>query len=115
MKATFTRYFEFSASYAKDGKVWGRNFRLGLTAHPMDEKTEAAFVHAVEESLIQKIESKDLSLHVDFLKGTEITDLNLLRAFRTVLRAPIAPITLKSLSLERDARTVTVLQVDEDV
>jgi hypothetical protein len=115
LKATFTKFFEFSSSYAKDGKVWGRNFRLGLTAHPMDEKTEAAFVRAVEEALIKKIHSRDLGLHVDFLKGTDITDLNLLRAFRMVLKEAIVPVMLKSLTLERDANTVTVLSVDENV
>jgi hypothetical protein len=114
MKTTVTKFFLFSCSFPKDGKVWGRNFRLGLTAHVMDEKIEEVFVRTVEEKLIRRIESKDLVLHVDFLKEWDLTDLGLLRAFKTFLKSEIVPVTLKALSLERDENTLTVLTEDEN-
>lgn len=115
MKSTLTKFFPFSCSFSKDGKVWGRNFRLGLTTHAMDEKTEDIFVQTVKDKLIRHVDSKDLGIHVDFLKNWDKTDLGLLRAFKAFLKPDIAPVTLKSLSLERDENTVTVLSEDEDL
>jgi hypothetical protein len=115
MKSAFTKFFRFSASYSKNGKIWGRNFRLGLTTHPMDEKTEETFVRIVEEKLIRRIDSRDLGLHADFLKIAEWSDMGILRAIKTFLREEIIPVTLKTLALERDENTITVLSVDEDL
>jgi hypothetical protein len=81
----------------------------------MDEKTEETFVRTVEEKLVRRVDSKDLGLHVDFLKGWDLTDLGLLHSIKSLLKAAIVPVTLKSLSLERDENTVTVLSDDENL
>jgi len=67
------------------------------------------FEKKIEESLIKKLDSRDLGLHVDFLKGAALNDANLLRIFWGIIKKEIRPAALYSLSLERDGRTKTVM------
>ena len=104
-RVTFTKTFDFSASFSRDGKVYGHNYTLGITTDWMDEKAEALFETKVRESLIKKMESRDLGLHVDFLKGAKLNDENLLAVFWPILKKEMHPYPLHRLSLQRDKRT----------
>ena len=73
---------------------------------------EERFVRTVESALIQKLESRDLSLDVDFLKGVSISDLNLLKVFWVRITERLAPIRLHAMTLARDKRTRTTLTTD---
>ena len=101
----WTKIFHFSASFSKGTEVRGHNFTLAVTAEYAGGMDEAAAEKKIEDGLIRKIHSRDLSLHVDFLKNTEINDLNLLKAFLPIVSWEIAPLKLHSLALERDSRT----------
>ena len=105
MTVTFTKTFQFSASYAQYGKVLGHNYTLRATFRANDEKAEEGLTEKVESSLIQKLHSKDLGEHVDFLKGVALNDPAMLKAFWAVLEPAVRPAVLHSLSLERDRRT----------
>lgn len=105
MKALLTKRFSFSASFSRDGRVYGHNYTLGVTLPFSDKIDEEGLERSVREGLIDKIHSRDLSLHVDILKNVEITDLNLLRAFAPEVAAAVRPLALHSLWLERDSRT----------
>ena len=109
MKALLTKFFRFSASHAAGEKIYGHNYVLGVTVDALTPAAERSFETAVESALIQRLESRDLGLHVDFLKGIEITDAGLLHAFWKVLEEKIKPARLRSLSLERDSRTRPVI------
>ncbi len=112
MTLLFTKQFPFSASYARGEKVLGRNFVLEAALEaPADEEAETRFVETVERELVSKIESRDLGIHVDFLKGTSIDDRSLLAAFWPIVERAAAPARLRSLSLERDSRTRTTLSL----
>lgn len=102
MKAVLTKVFHFSASYEKNHKIFASNYRLGVTTSALDESDEADFEKKIQESLIQKIHSRDLGLHVDFLKSVAITETALLQIFSERIKNTIAPLPLFALSLERD-------------
>ena len=112
MKAVLTKVFHFSASYEKDHKIFASNYRLGVTTAALDESEEAVFEKKIQESLIQEIHSRDLSLHVDFLKGKRVTEHQLLQSFADRIKKEIAPWPLFSLSLERDERTKITLSLE---
>jgi 6-pyruvoyl-tetrahydropterin synthase len=109
MEALLTKLFHFSASHALGDKIYGHNYVLGVTVKALSLADEKKFQDGVQSSLIQSLESSDLGLDVDFLKGQEISDENLLRIFWKILEKALSPITLISLSLERDSRTKTCL------
>jgi len=87
----------------------GYNYTLGVTTDFVDEETERLMTEKIENVLIKKMESRDLGLHVDFLKDVEINDLNLLKAFAKILDEEIAPKKILSLSISRDGKTLTTL------
>ena len=87
----------------------GHNYILSVTTEPLDHASEAVVDKKVREALVQKIDSRDLGLHVDFLKNIEITDTNLLKVFWEIIRLEINPVELTSLSLERDERTQALI------
>ena len=105
MITTVTKIFEFSASHAHADRVVGHNYTLRATFYAPDERTEAGLGEKIEVSLIQKLHSRDLGEHVDFLKGVPLNDPALLKAFWAVLEPAVLPAVLRSLSLERDRRT----------
>lgn len=109
MKATVTKFFRFSASHSSGSRIFGKNYLLEiiLDAVPLDR--ELAFEKKVLEKLIKKLGSRDLGLHVDFLKGVEITDRNLLEAFWRVLREAAPDFEIRSMTLQRDETTKTTL------
>ena len=109
MKTTLSKLFYFSASYSKEDKVFGHNYILEATAEISDEPSEIFFENAIRESLIKKLESRDLGLHVDFLKEVELTEQNILKAFWEVIQKSITPLSLVSLSLQRDKQTKRTL------
>jgi len=112
MKAVLTKVFLFSASYEKDHKIFASNYRLDVTTVTLDELGEADFEKKIQESLIQKIHSRDLGLHVDFLKGVTITETALLQIFSERIKKTIAPLPLFGLSLERDNLSKITLSLE---
>ncbi len=104
-RTKLTKRFPFSASYASNGKVYGHNYVLEATFDYVDPAAEARIEKQIKDSLISKMESKDLGLHVDFLKGVTIREDLLLETFFRIAAAAIAPARILSLSLERDAKT----------
>jgi hypothetical protein len=105
MNSTLTLVFEFSASYSQGDRVTGHNYILSATFDALEEPAEPAIRAAVEKELIQKIHSRDLGQHVDFLKGKALTDLSLLRTFWPRVSQACSPARLVRLCLERDRRT----------
>lgn len=105
MKTSWTKSFDFSASYADGPKVIGRNYRLSVTLEGCQPSTERTFQECIEKELIQKLHSRDLSLHVDFLKGSAMDEPTLLRHFWPIVEKACQGATLVSLGLERDQRT----------
>ena len=109
MKTLLTKSFSFSASFARGAKIHGHNYVLEVMTDALSASAEAALESNIEAVLIRKIDSRDLGTDVDFLKGVEITDTNLLRAFWPILSEAVAPVALHSLTLHRDRRTRTVV------
>ncbi len=107
MRFSYTKSFRFSASYSDGLKIIGHNYRLDITTDPPGQESD--FEKRVQSALIAKIHTRDLSLHVDFLKNTPITDERLLEAFRGVLEKELAPLKIQALNLERDDRTRVTL------
>ena len=105
MKTTVTKSFEFSASYSDAGKVFGHNYVLRATFHSQDATVEHGLSEKIENSLIQKMHSRDLGQDVEFLKNTPPNDLSRLRVFWGVIAEATRPAQLVSLCLERDRRT----------
>lgn len=105
MTALWTKRFPFSSSFSRNGRIYGRNFVLGVTLVFSDKMDEEAVVRKVETALIEKIHSRDLSMHVDFLKKVEISDMTLLKAFLRILKPVLRPAKIHSLYLESDSRT----------
>ena len=104
---TLAKRFPFSASFSRNNKIIGHNYCLVLTTPALDDAAENRLVEAVNNGLIRAVHSRDLSLHVDFLKNVEITDKTLLEHFWPVVEKAIAPVKLLSLALERDSKTET--------
>ena len=111
MDAELTKSFVFSASHRSGARSIGANYTLFLTLPALDEAAEKELDAVVQSELIEKIHTRDLSESVDFLKGVEITDAALLKAFRVRLERPLARHGLRRLALQRDARTVTTLHL----
>ena len=109
MEALLTKFFRFSASHSVGDKIYGHNYSLGVTVQALSLEEEKRFELLVEDTLIRRLESRDLGLHVDFLKSTPIEDSALLDAFWKLLEEKIKPARLRSLSLDRDSRTKTSL------
>ena len=105
MFASVTKTFEFSASYSKADKVIGHNYTLRATFLAASEADERGLVPKIQDALIQKIHSKDLGEHVDFLKDVVISDVALLRSFWPIIANATKPVLLKKLSLECDRST----------
>ena len=87
----------------------GHNYVLSVTTEALDLSLEAAVEKKISEALIKKIDSRDLGLHVDFLKNIEMTDVNLLKVFWEIIRLEIHPVELVALSLERDEHTQALI------
>ncbi len=109
MKTTITKFFRFSASHSLGNRVFGKNYILETTLDALSPDKELEFEKKVLEKLIKRLESRDLGLHVDFLKGIEITDRNLLEAFWRVLREAVPAFEIRSMTLQRDDTTKTTL------
>ena len=109
MDAELTKSFAFSASYRSGARSVGANYILSVSLPALDGAAEKEFEGAVQDSLISKLHARDLSENVDFLRGAEMTDAGLLRAFWAVLAGPLAHHRVRRLALQRDARTVTIL------
>ena len=112
MKARLSKKFQFSASHSKEDKIIGHNYRLTVVVSLESLEHESLLETTVQKLLINKIDSRDFGLHVDFLKGFEISDLNLLKAFWELLETPLQPLKLVGLSLERDRMTKVSLAND---
>ena len=112
MKALWTKLFYFSASFSRGDKVYGHNYTLSVTVHFSETLSEDGVEKKINDSLIQKIHSRDLGLDVDFLRKTEITDFNLLKNFSKIISTAIKPAKLHSLSLDHDSRTKLFLPVN---
>ena len=108
MEVLLTKFFRFSASHAAGQKVYGHNYVLGVTVEPLSLEGEKGLEETVGTTLIDRLQSRDLGLHVDFLKGLEINDANLLRSFWKVLEGAVKPAKLRSLSLERSGARTTL-------
>ena len=109
MKAVLTKSFRFSASTTRGGRILGKNFILDIALEALSVEGEEAFEKKTRDGLIRPLESVDLGLHVDFLKGVEITDLNLLKAFWREMERLCPEFKLLSMTLRRDESTRTTL------
>ena len=109
MKTTVTKFFRFSASHSTGSRVSGKNYIFEITIDAVSPDQELVFEKKVLEKLVRKLESRDLGLHVDFLKGVEITDGNLLEAFWRVLQESAPGFEIRSMALQRDDTTKTTL------
>ncbi len=112
MKIIRTKKFNFSASYTKADRVIGHNYILSVTTGALSESEEAAVDKKIREVLIKKIDSRDLGLHVDFLKNKDLTDAGLLNAFWGIIQTEIRPVELTALSLECDDHTQLIAVKD---
>ena len=112
MKTTALKKFQFSASYNVGDRVIGHNYTLGVLTDVLDEAQEKTLERVLQRALIQKVDSRDLGLDVDFLRNTQITDINLLHAFWKLLEPEIRPILIRSLFLEKDNRSQVSLAQD---
>ncbi len=108
MHARLKKAFRFSCSYSRGPKTIGCNYVLWLTLDALSVEDELRFVGQVEDVLIRKIHNRDLSLDVDFLSNTPITDTRLVEAFFRILNSEISDRPIISLELERDNSTRTV-------
>jgi 6-pyruvoyl-tetrahydropterin synthase len=103
MQVHLTKRFFFSASYSRAARVHAHNYTLGVTVTLPDEDYDESFLEArVRETLVDKVHSRDLGLHVDFLKGCSITELSLVTVFWGIVKKAVAPAELVSLTLEKD-------------
>ena len=105
MATSVTKTFEFSASYSRADKVIGHNYTMRATFLAAAEADEDGLTEKIQKTLIQKIHSKDLGEHVDFLKGVAIHERALLKSFWPIIVQAAKPVPLKKLSLERDRST----------
>ena len=114
MTLTFTKYFYFSAAHERAGRVYGHNYVLGVTVEGTGEEERLFPAEKIEREFIGKLESRDLGLDVDFLKGATLTEGGLLRRFWPILQRMAAPHCLRSLSLQSDRRTFARLSEGSD-
>ena len=109
MKTVITKSFHFSASHAKDGRVIGKNYILEIAIEAVEPDQEELFEKKVREKVIRPVESADLGLHVNFLAGIEVNDLNLMKVFWAELKKICPDFKPQSLTLFRDSGTRTTL------
>lgn len=106
MRTVWTLSFPFSSSYAERERIRAYNFILHASLEGLSgPEFEQPLKEKIENGLIHKIHSKDLGLHVDFLKGLELNEEVILNAFWDELNGLVAPARLRTLTLERDDRT----------
>jgi len=110
MKILLTKIFYFSASHSQAGKIFGHNYALGVTTRVVDQDSERLLEEKVNGSLIRRIHSRDLGLHVDFLKEVAINDQNLLEVFWKILERDMRPLILLKLTLAKDERTQVAME-----
>ena len=110
MKTSLTKTFYFSASHSRAGKIFGHNYTLGVTTQVADEDSERILEEKVNEAILRRVQSRDLGLHVDFLKGISISDQNLLEVFWNILERKMKPLALLKLTLARDERTQVTME-----
>ena len=110
MKISLTKTFYFSASHSHEGKIFGHNYTLGVTTQAADQDSERILEEKVNGSILQRVQSRDLGLHVDFLKGISINDQNLLEVFWKILDREMKPLVLLKLTLARDKRTQVTME-----
>ncbi len=108
MRAKLKKAFRFSCSYSRGAKTIGCNYVLWLTLDALGAEDEIGFARQVDDHLIKKIHNHDLSLDVDFLSDTPITDARLVEAFYRILSSALPEYPILSLELERDNSTRTV-------
>ena len=109
MRTLLVKKFPFSASFERAGRHFGHNYVLTVEAEPAAGVGEEEITARVDRTLIRKMESRDLGLHVDFLKNTELSDANLLGTFWKILEDELKPAVITRLGLQKDARTETTL------
>ncbi|MBI3315410.1 MAG: hypothetical protein HYZ87_00325 [Candidatus Omnitrophica bacterium] len=89
------------------------NYTLNVTVDASDaDGLEERLTRQVREALIDKVHSRDLGLHVDFLKGSTINELNLTTVFWGIVKKAISPVKLLSLTLEKDSHSQLTLSQD---
>ncbi|MBI3252221.1 MAG: hypothetical protein HYZ52_02725 [Candidatus Omnitrophica bacterium] len=109
---TTHQFFRFSASHSRGQKVYGHNYILEVITRGLNPEKESATAEKIRRTLIGKLESRDLGLDVDFLKGVEISDQVLLSAFWPIVENAARPAELSALSIKRDQRTKVTLHAD---
>ena len=109
MDAELTKSFAFSASHRSGSRSIGANYLFSISLPALGETAEKELERLVQSELISKLHTRDLSDGVNFLKGVEMTDAGLLRAFWGLLSGPLAPHKPRRFALQRDSRTVTTL------
>ena len=103
--ALFTKRFKFSASYEQGDKIFGHNYILSITVDDISQTQEQKLCDVVEKRILSKVHSRDMSLHVDFLRGVDITERNLLKEFYSQISPEINFCVIKEMSLDRDETT----------
>ena len=96
-------------SDSKNDKIVGHNYILGVTIKILDGAEEQFLVKMIEDNIIQKIHSRDLGFDVDFFKNSSIGEPFMLERFQTLIENLIKPLSILSLSLERDSNTIFTL------
>ena len=109
---TLTRYFNFSASYEESGKIYGHNYRLGVTMAWVPLPLEITITEQIEEGLIQKIHSRDFRLHTDWFAQDTIDDEKLLIKFSQIIKSCCPSTALKKLTLDRNQASITTLELN---
>ena len=87
----------------------GKNYILEITIEAVAPAQEELFEKKVRENIIRPLESADLGLHVNFLAGIEVNDLNLVKAFWAELKKLCPDFKPQTLTLFRDSGTRTTL------
>ncbi len=106
MKAVLTRSYPFSASFERDEKIHGYNFKLEISVVWVSEQTEFRLDQKVQASLIDQIHSRDLGLDVPFLANQPISETSLLNTFFEILKKELPDLQILGFALVRDDRTV---------
>ena len=112
MQTRLTKKFQFSASFKNGERMIGHNYVFGVVTQALSEADEKAFENTVRRLLIDRIDSRDLGLNVEFLKNIEINELNLLKSFWKLLEHEILPLRLSEIFLEKDGRSQVALFKD---
>ena len=111
MQRTLTRSYGLSASYAKGGRVIGRNFILAVTIDAVGEDDELRLDELVIKNAIAPSHTRDWDQTPDFLRQCGREDHQLLDAFWRELSGPLATFRVRRLALRRDEHTCTTLEL----